>query len=354
MARFGLLVPLACTLAVLAGACSDSDGSPGEPDTSGDTAPDNTEGDGAADDAESPGDDVPAVQIANLNVLHGHPIPAPECAETDQCGAPDRVALLMRQIEQSDCPQIVTLQEVDTRMEELIDAALPEVCDGAYTSSLLADQAVSLGIDREMILTTLPIESETLLDLPTVPWSAHQASIDSSLGPIDLVTTHLASGSNNPLCTETECAPVCEPTDDAKLCGARQIVDHLESAGGDGLHIVTGDLNERPGEVVHQLFLDAGFADAWAEAGKPECEKPGDDGCTSGLSSEDLTDPGAKTESRIDYILVKPSPDCAVDFSDEDVGGWANEPADPVGESGIVWVSDHTGLIATIACSVLR
>ncbi|MFV0317751.1 MAG: endonuclease/exonuclease/phosphatase family protein [Microthrixaceae bacterium] len=350
MARFGLPVALACVLAVLAVACSDSDGSLGELDTLDDTAADSTEVDGAAEDAASPDDDEPAVQIASLNVLHGNPIAAPECAESDQCGAPDRVALLMRHIEESGCPQVVTLQEVDTRMEELIDAALPEVCDGAYTSSLLADQAVSLGIDREMILTTLSIESETLLDLPTVPWSAHHAVIDSPLGPIDLVTTHLASGSNNPLCTETECAPVCEPTDDARLCGARQIVDHLESAGGNALQIVTGDLNERPGEAAHQLFLDAGFADAWAQARMSECEESGDEGCTSGLSSEDLTDPVAQTESRIDYILVKPSPECAVNLSEQDVSGWANEPADPVGQSGIVWVSDHTGLIATIAC----
>ncbi len=330
---------------LLVTACTDSAGE------STDELPAETSADAQQADGNDTDATPAAVTVANLNVLHGHPIPAPECADSDQCGAPDRVTLLMRHIEESDCPEIVTLQEVDTRMEELITAALPRVCEAAYASSLLADPAVSLGIDREMILSTLPIASETLLDLPTVPWSAHHAVIDSPLGPIDLVTTHLASGSNNPRCTETECAAVCRPTDDAKLCGARQIVDHLETNGGDGLHMVTGDLNDRPGEAAHKLFLDAGFADAWVQAGRPECEAPGDKGCTSGLSSEDLTDESAQTSSRIDYILVKSAPECSVEFAAQDVSGWANEPAEPVGESGIVWASDHTGLVATIGCS---
>lgn len=326
--------------AVIAVGCSADDGSGGSDDAQ------TSQPSGTSEDP-----DAPSVRIATLNVLHGNPIAVPDCAQDDQCGAPDRVELLMRHIAESRCPEIVTLQEVDTRIEQLIDSALPALCDGTYSSSLLADPDVSLGIDREMVLTSLPIESDTLLDLPAVPWSAHHARISSPIGPIDLVTTHLASGSNNPACVDTDCPAICAPQDDARLCGARQILRHLDAAGGDALHVITGDLNARPGEPTHRLFVDAGYADAYAEAGNPECSRNDRSGCTSGRSELELTDPGATTDSRIDYVLVRSSPGCTVGFGAHDVSGWADRPAEPVGPSGIVFVSDHSGVIATVACA---
>lgn len=293
----------------------------------------------------------PAISVVSLNVLHGHPLGAPECADNDQCAAPDRIDLLAGHLEAAGCPEIVTLQEVDERIEELVTGALPEVCGGAYAPHLLADPAVSLGIDREMVLTTLPVHEETLLDLPAFPWSAHHVVLDSPLGDIDLVTTHLASGSNNPPCSDSDdCQPPCGDRDDARLCGARMILDHLQRHGGEGVWVVTGDLNAGPGEPARQLFLDAGFADAYLAAGNPECAPETAAGCTGGRSETDLDDPAATGTERIDYILVRNGADCAVPIDAGDAGGWADQPAEPVTTGGPVWVSDHNGVRATLRC----
>ena len=320
-------------------------------DTSSSQVPADSEGaDSEGADSES-GD--PQVAIVNLNVLHGNQIAVPECDNVaelaDNCAAPDRIQILSDLVN-SDCPDIVTLQEVDIRIEELLNEALPQMCDGAYSLHLLAEQSVSLGIDREAILTTLPVTDETLLDLPAIPWSAHHVVLESDLGQIDLITTHLASGSNNPLCSESDCPAVCSPTDDVRVCGAKQILEHLESSGGENLWVVTGDLNAQPGEPAHEVFVNSGFADSMLSAGNDECSPSVPEGCTGGRSELDLTDPSKTTTNRIDYILVKDSEACAVRHDESSAAGWANEPAEPVGTSGVVWASDHSGVRATLRC----
>ena len=337
------LVTILMVVSALASACSADD----PPlDSSPTTSPPTT----AAAVPETTAADRPAVSVVSLNVLHGNPIGAPECADTDQCAAPDRIDILGGRIEAAGCPEIVTLQEVDERIDALVRSALPELCDGAYAPHLLADPEVSLGIDREMVLTTLPVGDETLLDLPAFPWSAHHLELDSPLGRIDLVTTHLASGANNPLCVDADCEPPCRDRDDARLCGARMILDHLQRTDGDGLWVVTGDLNATPGEPAQRLFLDAGFVDAYLAAGNPECGAADGEGCTGGRSIEELDDPGATGTERMDYILVRDAAGCAVPFDAGTSGGWAERPVDGAGDGGPVWVSDHNGVRATLRC----
>ncbi len=289
------------------------------------------------------------VHIVNLNVLHGNPLGSP-CDPGDQCGAVDRIDLLSSHIARADCPEIVTLQEVDELIEELLTAEVPDLCDGSYDMRILPDPAVSLGIDREVVLTSLEVVDEVLLDLPAFPWSAHHVALESPLGPLDLVTTHLASGANNPGCAEADCMPPCADDDDARTCGARLILDHLDTEGGEGLHLVTGDFNAEPGDPAHQLALDAGFVDAHVAAGNPECGPRQPSSCTSGRSESDLGDPSATSGTRIDYILVRDSTTCVAVFDPDLTGGWANEPVEPTGASGVVWVSDHDGVQAGISC----
>jgi endonuclease/exonuclease/phosphatase family metal-dependent hydrolase len=202
-----------------------------------------------------------------------------------------------------------------------------------------------------MVLTTMPVVDELLLDLPAIPWSAHHVVLDSPLGRLDLVTTHLASGANNPRCVDADCAPPCRDDDDVRLCGARMILEHLRTAGGDGLWVVTGDLNAEPAEPAHRLFLDAGFSDAYAAAGHPECAPEQRRGCTGGRGEVDLDDPTALPTERIDYILVRSSGECAVSFDPADVDAWAAAPVPPVGESRVVWASDHAGVLARLRCT---
>ena len=74
-------------------------------------------------------DEAPdGVRIVNFNVLHGVFCPP----DTDGCQASDRMDLLARQLEEADCPEVVGLQEVNKNLAELLDDAIPKVCDGEY------------------------------------------------------------------------------------------------------------------------------------------------------------------------------------------------------------------------------
>lgn len=334
-AVLGALVLAACTGDGDGG--GDGSGGDGSGPPSGETVVPDTE------------DASPSIRVATLNVLHGNELAGIECSADDQCHAPDRVQILGRHIS-ATCPEVVTLQEVDTYMEELIRAAASGLCGGRYAVHLLADQEVTLGIDQQLVLSMLPVQSEQLLDLPAVPWAAHHLVLAAPWGPVDLVTTHLASGVNNPRCAEIACPPVCGPDDDTRTCGARQIIDHLESVGGAGVWVVTGDLNAEPGESGQQEFLDAGFRDPVTVARLPECATTQPTWCTSGRDALDLGDPAAVTSERIDFILVRSGTDCAVEPGPDDVHPFAHEPVEPVGSAGLVWASDHDGVALTIGC----
>ena len=70
------------------------------------------------------------------------------------------------------------------------------LCDGEYT---IAWQAVD-SPDREMVLSRLPILEQGYLDIANFPWEAYWVRVDAPLGPVDFLTTHFASSSNNPDC----------------------------------------------------------------------------------------------------------------------------------------------------------
>lgn len=305
------------------------------------------------------------ITIANLNILHGS-IWGADCDLTsDNCDAPGRVEIAARHIEASGCPDVVTLQEVDLRVRDLLAAALDGLCEGVYTLSVYTVPSVSINVDMEGILTKLPVIDEYLLDLPAFPWSAHHVALDSGLGRVDLVTTHLASSAMNPPCLPGLCPPYCPPlSEDVKTCGARQILHYLgTSVPPDSVHIVTGDFNAEPGHIVYELFTaETFFADTHRLAGNPECSPGAAPGCTSGGRGEPdgLYDPAAlSSEERIDYIMVRGHAGCAVvvdtaadlDTDAVGTGTWADLPADPPGSGGLGWASDHSGNQADIHCT---
>jgi hypothetical protein len=126
-------------------------------------------------------------------------------AETDWCQAPDRVQIFTELVEDAGCPDLIGLQEIGDRLEELLPAAVESLCDGRYE---IAWQGVE-SPDREMVLSRLPIVEEGYLDIANFPWEAYWVRVDhGDQGVVDFLTAHFASSSNNP-----PCAPRPVPAD---------------------------------------------------------------------------------------------------------------------------------------------
>ncbi len=302
--------------------------------------------DGAAKRENGPRPEAQAepVRVVTLNVLHGLFCPA----ETDYCHAPDRAELVARGLEEADCPELVGLQEIGPRQGELIPEAAEQVCGGRYE---VAWQAVD-SPDREMVLTTLPITDRGYLDLAAFPWEAYWVRVKTPLGPVEFLTTHFASSSNNPPCTAENCPPVCAAGIDTNQCNAREVVDFFASRSPATLQIASGDLNASPGTSTLGTFTDAGFVDTWLAAGEAECDAASGRGCTGDRPRPDnpldgLDVPDGRYSVRIDFVLAKAAPDCSLDVEAE--GFFAEPNASPY--RGLYWASDHAGMLATLRCA---
>lgn len=314
---------LAATLILAAAACS---GNGGERATK--TAP-----------------DAKPVRVLSLNVLHGLFCPA----ETDFCHAPDRAEMVARGIERAGCPELIGFQEIGPRQEEVVPASMARVCGGRYK---LAWQGVA-SPDREMVFTTLPILDRGYLDLAAFPWEAYWVRVDSSLGAVDFLTTHLASSANNPPCRPGQCPAVCPEGITTNECNAIEVLQLLTSRPpGAAVTIASGDFNAMPGDPTLTTFTKAGFVDAWLAAGNPECAPATGAGCTAGrerpenpLDGLDVAD--GRYAERIDFVLARPASTCALDTR---AHGFADKPLDPPFR-GLYWPSDHGGVLAEIRCS---
>jgi endonuclease/exonuclease/phosphatase family metal-dependent hydrolase len=282
------------------------------------------------------------LRVATLNVLHGQFCPA----ETDFCHAADRADLVARALEAAGCPQLVGLQEVGLRQEDEVPRAVDDVCGGRYK---IAWQSVD-SPDREMVLTTLPIRDRGYLDITNFPWEAYWVRVKTVLGPVEFLTTHFAASVNNPLCTPEICPPVCPAGITTNHCHAIEVVDFFAARPDARLQIVAGDLNAFGGPTL-ATFTDAGFADAWLEAGRAECDQETSRGCTGGrprpanpLDGLDVSD--GRYTVRLDYVLVRSTRDCKLRVRVEPL------LAEPLERPyrGLYWASDHAGVVADLRC----
>jgi hypothetical protein len=291
---------------------------------------------------------VPAaepVRALTLNVLHGL-----FCAqETDFCHAPDRAEMVARGVEAAGCPELVGFQEIGPRQPEVVPPAMKKVCDGRYE---LAWEAAN-SPDRAMVFTTLPIRDRGYLDLAAFPWEAYWVRVDAPFGPVDFLTTHFASSSNNPTCEGDICPPVCPEGIDANECNAREVVAAFNrQRPGAAMQIVSGDLNAEPGSSTLARFERAGYVDGWLTAGEAECDATTGQGCTGGRDRPEnaldgLDVPGGRYSERIDYVLARPGKDCDVRATGAE--SFAAEPAtEPF--RGLYWPSDHAGVLAELTC----
>lgn len=309
---------------VVAAACS-SDGTTTEGDTST----------GLASPAQ--------VRVVSQNLLHGLACPV----ESNRCELPDRVSLFAQQLQEADCPELVGVQESFSDMVMLLETAVADVCDGRY--EVVWDD--SEGLDREVVLTTLPVlgsQREALAGpLRTALW----VRVAADVGVVDFVSTHLASGSDDRPCSADVCPPPCAPDDFVNACQARQTVAFAERmAAPDSVRILGGDLNARPGEPTYAITADAGYTDTHLEAGNPECDPVSGAQCTSGrddTSVSVLSDPASTNSERIDFLWWGGGRAC---LSVEPTGLFNAAPA-VAAPGGFAFPADHAGVQATLECA---
>jgi endonuclease/exonuclease/phosphatase family metal-dependent hydrolase len=298
------------------------------------------------------------VTIANLNILHGL-----GCGP-DLCRFSDRVDLFFDWVVDAGCPDLVTLQEVFGNTVGTIEARLASVCPFPYESAYITINVV----DDAMILSRYPIGSAEVTNLWKDFRNVLHARVDHPIGPIDVFSTHLASGADGAgLPCDVGCPPECVAAGavNTRECQAVQAVLLVEERHDISTPaFLTGDFNAEPGEFEYLEVVDRGWVDTHLAAGNPECVLATGVGCggaRGGLA--DLESPAVLVDERIDFIFVVPPPvgSCSLDSGADDDGDgtstglWADAPnpfAPSCGPSPdpICWPSDHNGNQADLEC----
>jgi endonuclease/exonuclease/phosphatase family metal-dependent hydrolase len=303
--------------------------------------------------------------VADLNILHGIFCPA----GTDWCRLVDRIDLLFQWIAAAGCPDVVTLQEVWMTSEPLIMSRLATVCPFTYQLAFTR----TFGVDDEMILSRYPVVSFESYRLYKNFRHVSYARLDHPLGPVDVFTTHLASGSDgaqNPCAAD--CPAECVAAGAAKVrdCQGVQMAAFVAARHDVPTPaVVTGDFNESPGTFVYDQFTSRGWTDTHLAAGNPECDIGTGIGCTSGRADQTLTDlesAASNQVERIDFIFLVPPAagslcTAAIDpAADTDGDGsatriFADDPNPFAPTCGprpdaICWPSDHEGAELDLNC----
>jgi endonuclease/exonuclease/phosphatase family metal-dependent hydrolase len=362
----------------------------------------------SAEPKEKPRNKKKAIEVVNLNILHGFACDPPFPGDGDQCRVRDRVDLLVEHLIAAGCPDIVTLQENVTKAfvplvppvivgplintVALIQDRLPRLaatCGFRYKVVFdpegLTGSSDARGIDEELILTRYPVLHAEVFPLysPLAPFffrHALYARIDHAVEPLDVFTTHLAADSDfgslpcgiNVLPSPLE-SPPCPaecvvPFDTVRECETKQLVHFIETRHDiPGPAIVTGDFNAAPGSNVYNQVVSRGWVDSHLAAGNLECDPTTGLDCTAGRVDNNLSDlesPDLNQTERIDFIFVVPpeadSP-CpgVIQTSDRPgvttTGLFAAEPNPFTSTCGaaplpICWASDHSGNALNLNC----
>ena len=308
---------LLVALALVAG-CSDDDGP----------------GDGDAATSEDP-----TVSVVSQNLLHGTACPE----DSNRCDLPARVALFVRQLADAGCPEMVSIQEANQDTVAELQASLGDGCTAAYDVVGADDPS----LDREVVLTTVPVLGSRRIHLAGPLRTALWIRAATEVGIVDYVSSHLASSSDDRPCDEATCPPPCEVSDTLNTCQARQLVAFAdEVADPEAVVVIGGDLNAQPGEPTIEAITGAGFVDTHLAAGNAECDPTTGEQCTAGRIDDamtDLVDPTSIQTERIDFLFVRDGRSCA--------------PVDPTGlfdagpaDGDLAHPSDHTGIQATLQC----
>ena len=266
---------------------------------------------GAAAPSACPDDDV---AVADLNALHGFTCPP----ATANCRLTDRIDLLFQWIAAAGCTDGVTLQDIWITSEPMIAARLGSVCPFTYHEVFIQTNF----LDDAIILSRHPVLSSEVQHFYKNFRHVLHARIDHPLGPLDVFTTHLASGSDG---AQNPCAGDCPPECVAGGAATVRECQGLQFGRYIAAHhdvsapaIATGDFNVSPGTFVYNQLADRGWIDEYFAAGNPECVPATGVGCTSGRVDNDLSQmesPASNETERIDYVFVVPAANgaCGVD-----------------------------------------
>lgn len=327
--------------------------------------------------------------VANLNTLHGFACDPLFPGEGGQCRLIDRIDLLIQHLA-AICPDIVTLQEAITSRFLGLDAlkvvgplestahlieerlpALAEACGFRYEVVFLPRYP---RIDDELILTRYPPRRITFIPLysPLRPFFTRHllhAQIDHPIGPIDVFTTHLASGGDGgeepcgsdpmllPRLRPPPCPEECEASQTVRECQARQVALRVQAMHhGSTPAVIAGDFNFESDAPAYQELLGHGWIDSYLAAGNPECDSQTEIGCTSGRTDyalDDLESPEDNVDVRVDYTFVVPPKRkliCSIDPAGTRL--FADDPAVACGPvpNPICWPSDHKGTELELNC----
>jgi endonuclease/exonuclease/phosphatase family metal-dependent hydrolase len=285
---------------------------------------------------------APRVTVVTQNLLHGT-----ACApESNRCDLPDRVQLFARQLVDAKCPEVVGAQETNTQTVELLKTDTAGEC-GTY--KVLWDGDPSL--DREVVLTTLPVVGFQRFRLAGPLRTALWTRLKSKVGVLDFWTTHLASGSDDRPCDSATCPSPCSDSDTLNSCQGRQVVALAKRhASADSVIVVAGDMNAHPTDPTIKAIEAGGFTDTHLAAHISECTKSDRSNCTSGRVDTDLSDMTSTANhqyERIDYVFVGGSRTCTV----EPGTGLFRAAPETHGPGGLTHPSDHTGVMAMLACT---
>lgn len=297
--------------------------------------------------------------VASLNVLHGINCPP----ATRQCRLADRIDLLFQWIVREGCPDVVTLQEVSTRVADLVRPRLATVCPFVYEAAYFP---TTLRVDDEMLLSRYPIQHAQVEMLYGGFRSVLWGRIDHPLGQVDVFSTHLASSSDfaqDPCIDGCPSECVSAGASNRRDCQAVQLRLFVTAKhGGAAPAVISGDFNEIPGSFVYRQFVERGWVDTHLAAGNGECNASTGENCTAGRQDDalgELESPARNQRQRIDFIFVLPPAasfpcrtrlDSATDSDGDGVAtglftGVPNPFAASCGAAPlpICWPSDHIG-----------
>jgi endonuclease/exonuclease/phosphatase family metal-dependent hydrolase len=202
-----------------------------------------------------------------------------------------------------------------------VDAALPIATVRDYDVLLVDEDRVTLGPARGH---NFQVNLGTVAQGVTIMrgWVAAEGTLDGTT--YLFVSTHPESGAASPF------------TD----IRAAQVAELMDSIGTASPVVLLGDLNDEQGSTMYQIVTGAGFTDLW------RAMRPGAAGYTC-CHADDLSDPVARFDQRIDYVFARD-----MEFRNGRVPGQitiiGDQPADRVsGPDGLIWWSDHAGLVAT-------
>lgn len=232
----------------------------------------------------------------------------------------DYLAILQAEIAKAHLPYVVAANVVDSDLQPLPGIELID------RDVLLVD-ASRVKVGAGVIARTFEFNIGLLA--PGIDKKAGYivAPVTIAGWPYTLVTTHLESDLGPGSYSQLSRLRAAQASEIARVVGAAPMV------------LVVGDMNDTPGSLMNQVLAGAGFSDTWMKlhSGQP--------GFTGDCFSPDLTNRESQCQERIDFVFARgfDQPAGVLLGTEIRVGMSAWERLQ--GPGGLIWPSDHAGLV---------